>query len=65
MGLEPIQCRREAVKPAAWGVRPQGRNLKELAGEHHKGWNLRLNWSQRLESYQERPQDDGQANDLA
>ena len=40
-------------------------NLKELAGEHHKGWSLRLNWSQRQESYRGRQQDDGQADDLA
>ncbi|PUA33175.1 MAG: hypothetical protein B7O98_01700 [Zestosphaera tikiterensis] len=36
-----------------------------MAGEHHKGWSLRLNWSQRQESYRGRQQDDGQANDLA
>ena len=37
----------------------------ELAGGYHKGWSLRLNWSQRRESYRGRQQDDGQADDLA
>ena len=37
MLYEGMQCRREVDKPTAWEVLPQGRNLKELAGEHHKG----------------------------
>ena len=40
-------------------------NLKELAGEHHKGWMLRFNWTQRRETHQERQQNEGQTKDLA
>ncbi len=32
------------MKRATWEVRPQGWNLKELAGEHYNGWSLRFNW---------------------
>ena len=59
-----MQCCREAVKFAAWEVRTQVWNLKEVAGEHHKGWSLRFNWSQRQKSYPERQQNEGQAEDF-
>ena len=39
-------------------------NLKELAGEHHKGWMLRFNWTQRRETHQERQQYEAQTKDL-
>ncbi len=65
MLYEGVQCRREVDKRAAWEVLPQGRNLKELAGEHHKGWSLRFNWIQRRETYRERRQNDSQADDFA
>ena len=32
-----LQCRRKTIERATWEVRPQGRNLKELAGEHTRG----------------------------
>ncbi len=32
-----MQCRSEGIKLAAWEVRSQDWNLKELAGEHYKG----------------------------
>ncbi|OIO20831.1 hypothetical protein AUJ17_05825 [Candidatus Micrarchaeota archaeon CG1_02_47_40] len=54
-----------SLKSATWGVRSQDLNLKELAGEHHKGWKLRFNWIQRREYYQKRRQNDGQTEDLA
>jgi hypothetical protein len=36
-----------------------------LAGEHHNGWSLRFNWTQRREAYRDRRLDEGQAEDLA
>jgi len=33
-----VQCCSVGLKSAAWGVRSQDLNLKELAGEHHKPW---------------------------
>lgn len=60
-----LQCRREAVKCATWGVRSQDLNLKELAGEHHKGWMLRFNWTQRREPHLERRQYEAQTEDLS
>jgi hypothetical protein len=39
-------------------------DLKELAGEHHKGCGVRFNLTQRRESHQRRRQDEGQSKGL-
>ena len=54
------RCRNEGVKLAAWEVRSQDYNFKELAGEHHKGCGVRFNLIQRRESHQKRRQEEGQ-----
>ncbi len=38
--------------------------LKGIGGGAHKGWRLRFNWIQRQEPYQQRQQDEGQADGL-
>ena len=59
-----MQRRSEDDKLAAWEVRSQGWNLKELAGEHYKGCGVRFNWTQRRKSYQGRRQNESQVKDL-
>ena len=62
LSLPPGEYGRKAETP---GETPGAAYLKELAGEHHKGWSLRFNWSQRPEPYPGRQQNEGRAEDPA
>ena len=58
--FEISQGSSEGVKPATWGVQPQGRNLKELPGEYYKRCGVLFNWILHQTPHQGRQQDEGQ-----